>query len=96
EIEFLPDDGGDEAELDVGAEDAEPLPQGGELDVGEIAAQQLSLALDPFPRASGAAWTDRVEAGKEQPPQPANEQARAAFSSLSRLAGRRGEGSGEA
>lgn len=97
EIRFAaPADGDGEAELDIGAEDDEPLPPGGELDVGEIAAQQLSLALDPFPRAPGAAWTDRVEAGEEQPPQPANEQARAAFSSLSRLAGRRGEGSGEA
>lgn len=96
EIEFVPADGGDEAELDIGAEDAEPLPPGGELDVGEIAAQQLSLALDPFPRAPSAAWSDRIEAGEEPGPQPANEQARKAFAALSRLAGRRGEGSGEA
>jgi len=98
EIEFVPADGGDgdEDELDIGAEDAEPLPQGGELDVGEIAAQQLSLALDPFPRAPSAAWSDRIEAGEEPGPQPANEQARKAFAALSRLAGRRGEGSGEA
>jgi uncharacterized metal-binding protein YceD (DUF177 family) len=96
EIEFVPADGGDGPELDIGAEDAEPLPQGGELDVGEIAAQQLSLALDPFPRAPSAAWSDRIEAGEEADPQPANEQARKAFAALSRLAGRRGEGSGEA
>jgi hypothetical protein len=96
EIEFVPADGGDGPELDIGAEDAEPLPQGGELDVGEIAAQQLSLALDPFPRAPSAAWSDRIEAGEEADPQPANEQARKAFATLSRLARRRDEGSGEA
>jgi uncharacterized metal-binding protein YceD (DUF177 family) len=32
----------------------EPLP-GEELDIGEAVAQQLSLALDPYPRAPGAA-----------------------------------------
>lgn len=31
----------------------EPLP-GGALDIGEAVAQQLSLALDPYPRAAGA------------------------------------------
>jgi hypothetical protein len=34
-------------------EDVEPLA-GPELDVGEIFAQQLSLMLDPYPRAAGA------------------------------------------
>ena len=32
----------------------EPL-EGDSIDVGEAAAQQLSLALDPYPRAAGAA-----------------------------------------
>jgi hypothetical protein len=32
----------------------EPMPDG-TLDVGEAVAQQLSLALDPYPRAPGAA-----------------------------------------
>jgi uncharacterized metal-binding protein YceD (DUF177 family) len=35
------------------AELVEPLPHG-QLDIGEAVAQQLSLALDPYPRASGA------------------------------------------
>jgi uncharacterized metal-binding protein YceD (DUF177 family) len=34
-------------------DDVEPL-EGAELDVGEIFAQQLVLALDPYPRAAGA------------------------------------------
>jgi uncharacterized metal-binding protein YceD (DUF177 family) len=43
---------------DVGADlawdqDVEPL-EGSELDVGEIFAQQLALALDPYPRAADA------------------------------------------
>jgi len=36
------------------AELVEPL-SGGNIDIGEAVAQQLSLALDPFPRAPGAA-----------------------------------------
>ena len=34
-------------------DDVEPL-EGVELDVGEIFAQQLALALDPYPRAADA------------------------------------------
>ena len=34
-------------------QDLEPL-EGAELDVGEIFAQQLSVALEPYPRAEGA------------------------------------------
>lgn len=48
-------------ELDVTGEDAEPLPDDGRLDAGEIVAQNLYLALDPFPRADTAAWSDRIE-----------------------------------
>jgi len=40
--------------LSGAAELVEPLP-GGVLDIGEAVAQQLSLVLDPFPRAPGAA-----------------------------------------
>ena len=39
--------------LDPAAEDFETLV-GEEIDIGEAVAQQLSLALDPFPRAPGA------------------------------------------
>jgi uncharacterized metal-binding protein YceD (DUF177 family) len=61
EIDFTPPPRADAAELDIGAEDAEPLPDDGRLDVGEIVAQHFYLALDPFPRAPDAAWTDHVE-----------------------------------
>jgi uncharacterized metal-binding protein YceD (DUF177 family) len=39
--------------VDPLAEEIEPLP-GRELDVGEIVAEELLLALDPYPRAPGA------------------------------------------
>jgi len=39
--------------LDGEAETVEPLA-GAMLDIGEAVAQQLSLVLDPFPRAAGA------------------------------------------
>ncbi|HUZ71578.1 MAG TPA: DUF177 domain-containing protein [Stellaceae bacterium] len=39
--------------LDGEAETVEPLA-GGRIDIGEAVAQQLSLVLDPFPRAAGA------------------------------------------
>jgi uncharacterized metal-binding protein YceD (DUF177 family) len=45
----------------------EPLPQG-TLDVGEAVAEQLSLALDPYPRAPGVEveprWTGESESAK--------------------------------
>ncbi len=41
--------GEEEAELDL----PEPWP-GAELDLGELVAQQLGIALDPYPRAPGA------------------------------------------
>lgn len=39
--------------LDGDSETVEPI-EGGMIDIGEAVAQQLSLALDPFPRASAA------------------------------------------
>jgi uncharacterized metal-binding protein YceD (DUF177 family) len=39
--------------LDGEAETVEPFT-GGRIDIGEAVAQQLSLALDPFPRSAGA------------------------------------------
>lgn len=40
-------------ELDPLGEDIEPLPADA-IDIGELAAQYLSLAIDPYPRKSGA------------------------------------------
>lgn len=43
-----------EVSLDAGEEDEEPYA-GGAIDLGEAVAQTLALALDPWPRAPGAA-----------------------------------------
>ena len=52
-----------EVEIDPLAEDAaEPLPPGG-LDLGEVVAEQLALAIDPYPRAP-AARLERSLAGE--------------------------------
>jgi uncharacterized metal-binding protein YceD (DUF177 family) len=44
---------GEEIELDDGAIDVLPL-EGGAIDLGEVAAETLVLALDPFPRGPNA------------------------------------------
>lgn len=54
-----------EVVLDSEAEAVEPL-DGETIDIGEAVAQQLSLALDPFPRAPGASMP---EAGAAPAPQ---------------------------
>lgn len=55
EIRLAPDDGGDDSlEDDIGSVDeVEPLT-GDSLDVGEVVAEELALALDPYPRKPGA------------------------------------------
>ena len=52
------------ADLAVDDEDYEVLV-GDEIDIGEAAAQQLSLALDPFPRAPGAKIDETIISGPE-------------------------------
>jgi uncharacterized metal-binding protein YceD (DUF177 family) len=49
--------------------EAEPLVAG-MIDVGEAVAQQLALALDPYPRAPGASLTDVWSGGETPIPQP--------------------------
>jgi uncharacterized metal-binding protein YceD (DUF177 family) len=50
-------------DMEPDADDAlEPWPAG-PLDIGEAVAQELSLALDPYPRAPGAA----LDPGPDQP-----------------------------
>jgi uncharacterized metal-binding protein YceD (DUF177 family) len=51
-LTFGPADESGEIVLDGEAEPVEPLDDG-MIDIGEVVAQQLSLALDPFPRAPG-------------------------------------------
>ena len=58
------------AEVTVGPgpedEDPEPLGAGG-LDLGEAVAQQLGLALDPYPRAPGTRVPERYRPGDGAP-----------------------------
>jgi hypothetical protein len=53
-------------EVVVDLDQPEPLDGDG-IDIGELVAQQLSLALDPYPRSAGAA----VEPGGAAPEAPA-------------------------
>jgi uncharacterized metal-binding protein YceD (DUF177 family) len=62
--------------VDPDGEDVEPL-ESDEIDVGEAAAQQLSLAIDPFPRAPGAALP--------KPPAVSPELSRHPFAGLAKL-----------
>jgi uncharacterized metal-binding protein YceD (DUF177 family) len=62
--------GGEEAHevnLDGAAETIEPI-ENGIIDIGEAVAQQLSLALDPFPHAPGAAAPVPAALGKAPSP----------------------------
>jgi uncharacterized metal-binding protein YceD (DUF177 family) len=64
-----------EVTLDGAAETIEPIT-GGAIDIGEAVAQQLSLALDPFPHAPGAALA---------PPARGREPAESPFKALEKL-----------
>lgn len=69
----------DDEEIDLTLADADIEPLEGEvLDVGEIVAQQLSLALDPYPRAPGAALPEPDAEGE-------GEDAASPFAALERL-----------
>jgi uncharacterized metal-binding protein YceD (DUF177 family) len=59
-----------EVTLDGAAEPVEPVVDG-VIDMGEAVAQQLSLALDPFPRAPNAPQPS-LETAPEAPPAPTN------------------------
>ncbi len=72
-----------EAVVSAQADAPEPLP-GNMLDVGEIVAEQLSLAADPYPRRPGAKLEDVLP--KPQTARPARgEPRRHPFASLSAL-----------
>jgi uncharacterized metal-binding protein YceD (DUF177 family) len=45
----------EDADLDFAADDPPEPIRNGHIDLGELAAEQLALALDPYPRAPGAA-----------------------------------------
>ena len=52
------ENGEDEGSFDAEADDPPETAQGGLIDVGEAAAEQLALELDPFPRKSGVSYTE--------------------------------------
>ncbi len=66
-----------EDEIDMAADDPPEALAGGAIDLGEAVAQHLALALDPFPRAPGAAFD---AGGPEKTGNP--------FAILSRLKGK--------
>lgn len=62
-IVFGADPDSDSVELELSFDDddpPEPLVDGA-IDVGEVVAEHLALALDPFPRKAGAELPDRPE-----------------------------------
>ncbi len=69
--------GEDESEIDLSFDAVDPpeaLPEGG-IDLGAILIEELSLALDPYPRAPGAEWSGGSAASGdgESSPAPAAE-----------------------
>ena len=64
-----------DTDLDFEADDPPEPIRNGHIDLGELAAEQLALALDPYPRAPGAAipaeFSPDEDAG-EEPAHPVN------------------------
>jgi uncharacterized metal-binding protein YceD (DUF177 family) len=58
----------DDEEIDFEAADPPEPIRNGHIDLGELAAEQLSLALDPYPRAPGAALPQGSAAGQPEAP----------------------------
>ena len=50
-------DSGEEIDIDAEEQDLPDLLVGNTIDLGELVAEQLALAIDPFPRADGAEFT---------------------------------------
>jgi len=75
-------------ELDAEAADApEPAPSGW-IDLGELAAEQLGLAIDPYPRKPGAAIPDEWRGGPAA--EPAAVERPNPFAALEKLKGDKG------
>lgn len=62
ELDFAPPSMIDE-NIELTLDDADPPDpiENGEIDLGDVIAQQLSLALDPYPRAPDAAFTNVLD-----------------------------------
>lgn len=54
-LRFVPADEAGQDEIELGEGDIDVIPYaGGAIDLGEVAAETMALALDPFPRGPGA------------------------------------------
>jgi len=54
-LRFVPEDEAGQDEVELGDQDIDVIPyDGGAIDLGEVAAETMTLALDPFPRGPGA------------------------------------------
>lgn len=63
-----PEDEGDELDLLWDGEDPPDPIEDGKIDLGEVVAEHLALALDPFPRAPGATFEAPADADEEPAP----------------------------
>lgn len=64
------DEEADEIEFDVEAEDPPDPVIDGVIDIGEAVAEEVALALDPYPRAPGAVFDRPAEGEPEQRANP--------------------------
>jgi uncharacterized metal-binding protein YceD (DUF177 family) len=54
-LRFVPEDQAGHDEVELGDQDIDVIPyDGGAIDLGEVAAETMALALDPFPRGPNA------------------------------------------
>ncbi|MBW8268589.1 YceD family protein [Caldovatus aquaticus] len=73
------------------APDVVPMEPGGVLDLGEALAQQLALALDPYPRAEGATLPPDLRAPGDGPEAVPPAAGARPFAALARLRPKRDE-----
>lgn len=65
------DPDGEDLEIGLSEDDGPEPMEGGRIDLGELVAQHLSLALDPYPRKPDAAFTAVLEGeAAEEPAKP--------------------------
>lgn len=57
-----------EIDLDFSEDEDKDVLSDNKIDVGETAVEYFSLALDPFPRAPDAVFTDRIEPKEKENP----------------------------
>lgn len=54
-LRFVPEDDSGQDEVELGDNDIDVIPyEGGAIDLGEVAAETMALAIDPFPRGPNA------------------------------------------